>query len=87
FGIKGGEFLFFVEKLNRTVQPNMGVDSLIGVGARVRFLGNLKDDPIRGDSSVADLKTFEYRSFFENLFSRRAALGPGISARCLRIKS
>ena len=52
FGIEPGDFFFLVEKLHHAVQQHMDIDSLVGVGARGRFLGDLKDCSLKGDGVV-----------------------------------
>jgi hypothetical protein len=52
FGVEASDSFVLVEKLHRTVQQHMHVDSLIGVGAvRGRF-GDLKERTFKGDGVV-----------------------------------
>ena len=61
----------FIEKLHRAAQKHMHVNSLIGVGAMGRFLRNLEDDAIEGDSIVLGHRTlfFKAQGLFDRLYA------------------
>ena len=46
------DFFILVEKLHRTVQQHMHIDSLIGVGAIGRLFGDLKERAFKGDGVI-----------------------------------
>ena len=46
------DFFVLVEKLHRTVQQHMDIDSLVGIGAIGRLVGDLKERAFKGDSMV-----------------------------------
>jgi hypothetical protein len=62
FGVKGGDFFCFVEKLHCAIQPDVHIDSVVGVGAMGRFLGNLKDDPIKSNGIIVGHGTLFFKS-------------------------
>jgi hypothetical protein len=52
FGVEASDFFVLVEKLHRTVQQDMHIDSLIGIGAIGRMFGDLKECAFKGDGVV-----------------------------------
>jgi hypothetical protein len=52
FRVEGSDFFFLVEKLHRTVEQHMHIDSLIGVGAVGRFLRDLKHGAFKADRMI-----------------------------------
>ena len=56
------DFFVLVEKLHRTVQQHMHVDSLIGVGAIGRRFGDLKDSAFKGDGMILSDSAFLFKA-------------------------
>jgi len=52
FGVKASDFFVLVEKLHRTVQQHMDIDSFIGKRAIGRMFGDLKERAFKGDGMI-----------------------------------
>src|SRR5262249_55170418 len=50
------------EKLHRTVQQHMDINSLIGVGARGRRFGDLKERAFKGDGVILSDSAFLFKA-------------------------
>lgn len=56
------DFFVLVEKLHRTVQQYMDIDSLIGVGAIGRLFGDLKERAFKGNGMVLSDGAFLFKA-------------------------
>ena len=62
FGVEASDFFVLVEKLHRTVQQHIHIDSLIGVGARGRRFGDLKERAFKGDGVILSDSAFLFKA-------------------------